>query len=272
MLGYGRWFSVTWTDGGGDETSRFALDVTDEFGHDYGLVAVEAEDEEDARQTFEAEYRAYEVHVRTLPHDGETTEVVFARSEHAAEQIAVARRGEYSDVPRESERFDPDLTVVDVREVTNPDGRAEERAASELRREQHYLDSDTERPTTDGGEDQYRVRIWKGRNPDGEDYQGEPDEVVTVTEETTNVWQDDPRFDSGPIGLDVHPEDCPATLRVYTSDSVRSPPGIDSHVDEGYWDGPMEQGLPWPADHDSPPFGCEVWGRVLFFVEAGETR
>lgn len=115
---------------------------------------------------------------------------------------------------------------------------------------------------------EYRVRIWKGRTPAGEDYQGEPDEIVTVEEETPAVWQDDPHYHSGGIGIDIHPEDAPATLGVYTSDSVHSPPGYDDHVEMDYWDGPVEQGLTWPGNHDYPPFGCEVWGRVMFFVEA----
>lgn len=115
--------------------------------------------------------------------------------------------------------------------------------------------------------DQYRIRIWKGRNPDGEDYQGEPDEIVTVSAETVHVWQDDPHYHSPPVAFDVHPDDCPATLNVYTSESVRSPPGYDNHVETGYWDGPMERGLAYSANHDFPPFGCEVWGRVMFFVE-----
>jgi|AntDeeMetagen681_2_1112603.scaffolds.fasta_scaffold09465_5 hypothetical protein len=115
--------------------------------------------------------------------------------------------------------------------------------------------------------DQYRVRVWKGRNPDGEDYQGDPDEIVTVSAETPFVWQEDPHYHSPSIGIDLHPEDAPATLNVYTSDSVRSPPGYDSHVETGYWNGPMEQGFSYPEDHEYPPFGCEVWGRVMFFVE-----
>lgn len=127
---------------------------------------------------------------------------------------------------------------------------------------------------TDDGQDdveEYRIRIWKFRNPDGEDYQGEPDEVVTVKEDDPVVWQDDPHYHSPPIGLDIHPEDGPATLEVYTSDSVHSPSGRQSagYVDTDYWDGPMERGLTYPEDHDFQPFGCEVWGRVLFFVEAG---
>lgn len=121
---------------------------------------------------------------------------------------------------------------------------------------------------TDGGTDVYRVRIWKGGTPPDEHHEGDPDEVVEVEEETPHVWQDDPRYTSPPLGIDVHPDDCPATLNVYTSESVRSPPGYESHVETSYWDGPMERGLDHHADHDYPPFGCSVYGRVMFFVEA----
>lgn len=121
---------------------------------------------------------------------------------------------------------------------------------------------------------EYRVRIWKGSPDVGEKSDqaawGEPDEIVTVSEETPHVWQDDPRYRSPTIGLDIHPEDAPATLEVYTSESVRSPPGYDNHVEKGYWDGPMEQGLTYPGDHEIPPFGCEVWGRVMFFVKEAD--
>lgn len=131
---------------------------------------------------------------------------------------------------------------------------------------------EVEQDTDSDDDDGYRIRIWKGRNPDGDDYTGEPDEVVTVQEGTPHVWQDDPNYHSPPIGIDIHPDDCPATLNVYTSESVRSPPGYASHVEEAYWDGPVEQGLPFPENHDAPPFGCEVWGRVMFYVEEGNTR
>jgi len=127
-----------------------------------------------------------------------------------------------------------------------------------------------ETETTD--ESTYRIRIWKGRNADGDDYAGEPDEIVTVEEKTPHIWQEDPHYHSPPLGFDIHPDDCPAELNVYTSDSVRSPPGYESHVELGYWDGPIEQGLMFPEGHEYPPFGCEVWGRVMFFVKEDDRR
>lgn len=121
--------------------------------------------------------------------------------------------------------------------------------------------------------DSYRIRLWMGRNPDGDDYQGEPDATIRVEGQTPYLWQDDPHFHSPPMGMDIHPEDCPATLEVFTSDSVHpaDPRYKDSgYVDESYWNGPMERGLYYPADHDYSPFGCEIWGRVLFYVKPDE--
>lgn len=115
---------------------------------------------------------------------------------------------------------------------------------------------------------EHRIRIWKGRNPDGEDYTGEPDEVITLEAGEPHVWQTDPHYHSPPIGLDIHPDDCPATLEVYTSDSVHDSSGrqATNYVDESYWNGPMERGLTYPDSHDYRPFGCEIWGRILFFI------
>lgn len=116
----------------------------------------------------------------------------------------------------------------------------------------------------------YRVRIWRGRY---DEYPDEPDETVEIPENTVHVWQNDPHFHQA-VALDLHPEDTPATLNVYTSESVRSPPGYDSHVELGYWDGPIERGLTFDsARYDEyPPFGCEVGGRVMFYVEEGGSR
>ena len=114
-------------------------------------------------------------------------------------------------------------------------------------------------------DDTVRIRIWHAFY---DEYPDEPDEVVEVSEETPHLWQDDPWFESGPCALDIHPDDAPATLYIYTNDSVRKPPIPDNHVD-GVWGTPVERGLPFDPERydDHPPFGCELWGRVLFFVE-----
>lgn len=115
-----------------------------------------------------------------------------------------------------------------------------------------------------------RIRIWHGRY---DEYPEEPDEIVTVGDESSHLWQDDPWY-SGIVAFDIHPNDAPATLYVYTNDSVRSPPVSNTHVDTAEWGRPIERGLPFdPERYDKyPPFGCEVWGRVLFYVEEGLTR
>lgn len=113
----------------------------------------------------------------------------------------------------------------------------------------------------------YRIRIWHKYY---EEYPDEPDEVVTVEEGDPHVWKDDPWFDSGATAFDIHPEDAPATLSIYTNDSVRPAP-VGDHVDTAAWDGPIERGLSFRSEGRGSlqPFGCQVWGRVLFVVEEG---
>lgn len=114
--------------------------------------------------------------------------------------------------------------------------------------------------------DPIRVRVW---NEYYDEYPEQPDETVAVEPGEPHIWQDDPWFDSGAAAFDIHPEDAPATLYIYTNDSVREPP-----LQPSEWGGPVERGLPFDPDRDDgyPPFGCEVWGRVMFVAEEGLTR
>lgn len=114
--------------------------------------------------------------------------------------------------------------------------------------------------------DEYRIRIWRGRY---DEYPNDPDETLEVGGESPHLWQDDPWFDSGPVAFDINPQDGPATLYIYTNDSVRKPPVQENYIDTAEWGRPIERGLLYPEGHDYPPFGCEVWGRVLFYVEGG---
>lgn len=116
-----------------------------------------------------------------------------------------------------------------------------------------------------------RVRIWHGRY---DDYPDHPDEMVELTPGEPGLWQDDPWYDSGPVAFDIHPDDTPATLYIYTNDSVRAPPVSGSRVDTAEWGRAIERGLEFDAERydEHPPFGCEVWGRVLFMAEKGFTR
>ena len=124
----------------------------------------------------------------------------------------------------------------------------------------------------DASEDEYRIRVWNGSHyEDG----GDPDEIITVATDEPHLWQDDPYFDSGRAAFDIYPADTPATLYIYTNESVRPPP-VGSYIDTAVWDGPVERGLPFPEEYgDSEvvkPFGCQVRGRVLLNVEPGLTR
>ena len=119
-------------------------------------------------------------------------------------------------------------------------------------------------------DDTYRVRIWNGFH---DEYPEEPDETVKLYAEENFIWKYEPR-QTFRGAFDIHPDDAPATLYIYTSDSVRSPPEYESHVERGYWGEPVERGLPFDPERydDYPPFGCEIWGRVMFWIEDGLSR
>lgn len=121
----------------------------------------------------------------------------------------------------------------------------------------------------DSNDENYRVRVWdKGHY--GED--GGPSETIPLEASSPHLWQDDPYYDSGTAAFDIHPDDLPATLYIYTNDSVRKPP-VGEYIDTSFWDGPVESGLPFDNEYDGEtPFGCQVWGRVLLVVEDGLTR
>ena len=70
-----------------------------------------------------------------------------------------------------------------------------------------------------------RVRIWKGHEtPDG-GFTGDPDEVITLTPGTPVLWQDNPDYHSPQLGIDIHPDDTPGTIELYTSDSTQTASG-----------------------------------------------
>lgn len=112
-------------------------------------------------------------------------------------------------------------------------------------------------------EDTATIQIWNGY-----EFDGEPDEEIKVEYGTNHIYTDDP-YSVCRWGISMAEEDRPATLNAYTNDSVRSPPGYDSHVERAYWDGPIERGLTFRDDRELRPFGCEVRGRILFHVEDG---
>jgi hypothetical protein len=113
-----------------------------------------------------------------------------------------------------------------------------------------------------------RVQVYETREEVDNWEDTEPRHTVPVEPETPFVFVDDPHYHSVSLGLSIHPDDRPAELGVYTSDSVHDPPGYENHVETGYWDGPMERGLRFTSpEGEVRPFGCELWGRVMFFVE-----
>jgi hypothetical protein len=120
------------------------------------------------------------------------------------------------------------------------------------------------------GEDNIRVRVWYGWK---DNYPKEPNEVVEVETETPTLWEDDP-YARTKIAFDVHPDDCPATLFVHTNDSVRSPPGYEGHLEKGYWGDAVERGLEFSGRYNpgEDPFGVELFGRIMFWVEEGYKR
>lgn len=62
----------------------------------------------------------------------------------------------------------------------------------------------------------------------------------------------------GTYAFDIPDESRPATLHVHTNDSYHS--GED-------WGRAVERGLTFHKPDDLDPFGCELWGRVLMWVE-----
>jgi hypothetical protein len=51
------------------------------------------------------------------------------------------------------------------------------------------------------------------------------------------------------------------TLNVHSNDSFHSPEE---------WGNPIERGLPYSPDNDWEPFKCEIWGRIMMFVEGND--
>lgn len=47
-------------------------------------------------------------------------------------------------------------------------------------------------------------------------------------------------------------------LNVHTNDSYHDPTD---------WGKPIERGLLFDGETDAEPFGCELWGRIMFWVE-----
>lgn len=65
----------------------------------------------------------------------------------------------------------------------------------------------------------------------------------------------------GTYAFQIPNEARPATLNVHSNDSYHDP--YD-------WGRPIEQGLTYHEADDADPFKCEIWGRVMLWVEVPE--
>lgn len=65
----------------------------------------------------------------------------------------------------------------------------------------------------------------------------------------------------GTYAFQIPNEQRPATLNVHSNDSYHDP--YD-------WGRPVEQGLTYHRADDAEPFQCEIWGRVMLWVEVPE--
>lgn len=125
-----------------DGNERFVVVARDKYGTE-NLVVTPATDRGSAKSTIENDYRAFEVGITTIPHDGETTETVISQSEKAAEKIAVGRRGEYSDVPRFIDELELEIDAIVAKPLSDVDKLEADRAADEYQIEQ-YVETENE--------------------------------------------------------------------------------------------------------------------------------
>lgn len=113
--------------------NKYILTITDAkeriFTHH---VCIEAENEQEARSTFNNDYNGYEVEVSTMPYDGTSMETVFAPTERVAELIATSRSGEYSDVPNDVFDLGMDVKIASVDDPETVDERVADMAQVEL--------------------------------------------------------------------------------------------------------------------------------------------
>lgn len=110
-----------------------------------------------------------------------------------------------------------------------------------------------------------RVRVWSaGEETENKD----AGDVITVTPGEAVLWRDAVEDTSETISVAVHPDDAPATVEVYTSDSLG--PATETFeegcVDGAYWDGPLGYGATFTSNEEQQPVTVDVDGRVLFLV------
>lgn len=115
------------------------------------------------------------------------------------------------------------------------------------------------------------VYVWQGSQFDSYDdlLEEDPDEyeLPIANTEFGKYWEldDDERVvltddidHHGTYAFDVPADSRPVTLNVHTN---------DSYHDEEDWGQPAERGLDFLEEHDLEPFQCEMWGRIMMWVD-----
>ncbi|ADB63947.1 hypothetical protein Htur_5060 (plasmid) [Haloterrigena turkmenica DSM 5511] len=115
------------------------------------------------------------------------------------------------------------------------------------------------------------VHVWQGGRLDSYDelLERDPDvyEVPIAETEFGKVWEvgDDERVmlaesidHHGTYAFDVPTDERPATLNVHTN---------DSYHDREDWGDPVERGLEYREGDDYEPYQCEMWGRIMMWVD-----
>jgi len=117
------------------------------------------------------------------------------------------------------------------------------------------------------------VKVWSGSAWDTyEEIQAQGPDVYTLSPAETDygrvfevpsekrVVLSDEIEHHGTYAFDVDTEQ-KTVLNVHTNDSY--------HNNED-WGKPIERGLLFDGKTDAEPFGCELWGRTMFWVEQDE--
>lgn len=86
---------------------------------------------------------------------------------------------------------------------------------------------------------------------------GEPWEVGT----NERVMLSESIDHHGTYMIGVPDSETPATVNIHTNDSYHDPED---------WGPAIERGMTWPEENDYDPFRCEMWGRIMMWVERPE--
>lgn len=114
------------------------------------------------------------------------------------------------------------------------------------------------------------VKVWSGSRFDSYDdvmtFEPEEYEMNVVdsefgseheASEEERVYLSEDIQHHGTYAFDVE-SDVPLVLNIHSNDSYHAP-------DE--WGEPIERGLPFSPDDDYGAFKCEIWGRIMMWVD-----